>query len=457
MLLFLLSVLLAQQPGPPGSATISGQLLDSNGAPAAGIRIGVMWADGDGALTTLSNLTQTDDQGRYRLEGVTPGRYLIIAGPLSFPSYFPGVATRGEGRTVTIAAGQSVSNMDFKLAAGTNINGGTGPLSVNIKVDDGSAAPRLEIDINGVITAVGGGAVSRLPELRPGRNLVTVTRVQLGYYLKSIYYGGADLTRGPLIAPANPTGAPIEVVLTKQAPAGAPPGVKVSGRVTELAFPLGSDFRLLLTELSRTGAPVVIGRGFTNSMDVQANGKDGAFEIRGVAPGRYTLEFVSCFAFESNTCESGVTFDVAKSDVTNLELKVAPKPVPRTGRGRPPVRLSGNSVTLMNGMVQLAEGAVPTFEIDFTALRGPVVTHAMMVSEKAFFLQLPEGEYRASVSGLPQGYAVESITGGPLDLTEPFLVTKGGIADRITGAALNTTITIRLKAAPPSGRNVDKP
>src|SRR5262245_8551995 len=103
-LLYLLSLLLAQQPGQPTSGTISGQIRDVNGAPAAGIRVAATPAETDvaglsaGAL--LISISKTDNEGRYRLEDIPPGRYLIVAGLLSSPSFYPGVTTLDQGSVV---------------------------------------------------------------------------------------------------------------------------------------------------------------------------------------------------------------------------------------------------------------------------------------------------------------------------------------------------------------------
>jgi hypothetical protein len=73
------------------------------------------------------------------------------------------------------------------------------------------------------------------------------------------------------------------------------------------------------------------------------------------------------------------------------------------------------------------------------------------VSGREFSLILPEGEYRLTISGLPQGYTTKSVTAGPMDLTEPFLVTFRGITDWISGAAIRPEgITIRLNAPSPA-------
>jgi hypothetical protein len=114
MLLFL-SLAVAQAPGRGEGGTITGVIRDISGAPAVGVRVGVTPADGDAAVTAWSNLGQTDKEGRYRLDAVPAGRYLIVAGAAAYPTYFPGVAAREKGKILTVAAGQTIANPEFTL------------------------------------------------------------------------------------------------------------------------------------------------------------------------------------------------------------------------------------------------------------------------------------------------------------------------------------------------------
>jgi hypothetical protein len=67
----------------------------------------------DPAAATLTNLARTDSQGRYRLENVPPGRYFITAGFLDSPSYYPGVRTPAEARSINVVAGSATTGIDF--------------------------------------------------------------------------------------------------------------------------------------------------------------------------------------------------------------------------------------------------------------------------------------------------------------------------------------------------------
>jgi hypothetical protein len=55
------------------------------------------------ALPMLAGLTQTDSDGRFRLENIPPGRYYIVLDPLDVPSYYPGVTKPDRATIVTVS------------------------------------------------------------------------------------------------------------------------------------------------------------------------------------------------------------------------------------------------------------------------------------------------------------------------------------------------------------------
>jgi hypothetical protein len=257
----------------------------------------------------------------------------------------------------------------------------------------------------------------------PGEYTVTVAPLRLGYYLKSMTYGDVDLTRNPLTLETDRADTDIRIVLTKTRPADTPPGVKVSGRITDW-------------KVGRATLPLMVlnPAGTFEVADVSPK-DDGSFEIDDVPPGEYAIRL----GFARSRL-----FEVRGADVTDLSLTIndvglPSSPIPMTGSGR-----------YISGEVEAGNGTIPQFEVRFTAVRpgaGSGAPHVVPVSGRDFSLILPEGEYRVTVSGLPQDYALKSVTAGPLDLTEPFLIIHKGIADRISGAAIRPErITIRLDA-----------
>jgi len=132
-----------------------------------------------------------------------------------------------------------------------------------------------------------------------------------------------------------------------------------------------------------------------------------------------------------------------------MELKHEQQAAP-LNKPAPPVPLNPSSIRSIKGTVTVRNGTTPKFEIGFTTTREGSAAQTITVSAGEFSVSLPEGEYRVRISGLPEGYAVESVSAGPLNRTEPFLVTKSGIADRFTGVPNSAGITVRL--IPPSSK-----
>lgn len=104
---------------------MSGQIRSVDGQSTEGIRVAAMLVDENGvanpAAATLTSLARTDSQGRYRLEDIPPGRYLVTAGFLDSPSYYPGVRTPAEARSINVVAGSATTGIDFTLASPSGV------------------------------------------------------------------------------------------------------------------------------------------------------------------------------------------------------------------------------------------------------------------------------------------------------------------------------------------------
>jgi hypothetical protein len=215
------------------SGTVRGVLKDSDGKPAAGIRMAAVAKSGEllDALTgtAMSSIAETDAEGRYTLENIPPGRYLIAAGRLDLQTYYPGTPDLGDAREVVVAAGAAISGIDFSMndlsfgraSQGSALVTPNVDIPIRITVEGGG---RLPVSGNGNITGVrleeaGGrtiqvalnaGSVS-VPAL-PSAYRVTVQNLPETYAVKSITQGSTNLLSG--ILQLTSSNIPVSLLVT---------------------------------------------------------------------------------------------------------------------------------------------------------------------------------------------------------------------------------------------------
>jgi hypothetical protein len=147
-----------------------------------------------------------------------------------------------------------------------------------------------------------------------GRFTVVATRMPLGYYVKSMTHGSADLLQSPLSITPESVSTPVQVVLSKVPPAGTSGGVTVSGRIgnwTPNAFPL--PLSLQSSQPDKNGVQVL------RLSTLEGIKPDGTFEISAVPSGTYR-------AFTPDSSDDLLRFDVGAHDVRGLEI-----PLPYAG------------------------------------------------------------------------------------------------------------------------------
>src|SRR5687768_4405320 len=107
-MLFLALLLFVQRPAPSAlqTGTVTGRLLNQDGSAAAKVRVSAMsipeTSNGGPAVPTLMTLTETDNDGRYRLAEVPVGRYYIVAGFVDSPTYYPRGSELSGARPVNV-------------------------------------------------------------------------------------------------------------------------------------------------------------------------------------------------------------------------------------------------------------------------------------------------------------------------------------------------------------------
>ena len=101
----------------PGTATVSG-LITWKGEPASGVMVILI---GRNSIPSNSS-ARTDESGRFRFTGVAAGRYSVSALASGYAS--PEDTSRGLlGKTLNVAEGEKVDNVDFEIKYGGVIAG----------------------------------------------------------------------------------------------------------------------------------------------------------------------------------------------------------------------------------------------------------------------------------------------------------------------------------------------
>jgi hypothetical protein len=114
----------------PRAGVITGRIYDDAGEPLAGIRVDALRSqvvDGQRQLSTTRLNDLSDDTGAYRIYGLPPGDYYIVALHPSeptdglptqasyAPTYYPGAARSGQAQRVSVGAGAEQANITFQV------------------------------------------------------------------------------------------------------------------------------------------------------------------------------------------------------------------------------------------------------------------------------------------------------------------------------------------------------
>jgi len=115
----------------PTAGAIVGRISDENGDPLEGLTVVALQSRFSGGRRQLLPVAQvnsrtTDDRGMFRLFGLPPGAYVIVASPGNralllpgknspgyVPTYFPGTASPSDAQGVNVSLSQTTNGIDF--------------------------------------------------------------------------------------------------------------------------------------------------------------------------------------------------------------------------------------------------------------------------------------------------------------------------------------------------------
>lgn len=332
--------------------SISGQVLDENGAPLQGVRVvASRWAYENGVRSLVgSPATATSDDGSYRVSGLVPGEWVIAVHPPAnaaslarqahiealiaaaprrppeqvitipvevvagyLPVYFPGVGGRGSAATITLGPGDQRSGVDLQARF---------PRAAVIRGTVGvPGGPEFRVFVGAQSNEAGGGfwtngsATFAFPNLPPGRYTIGVEVAPMSTLdslnrqggippddLAHRYWGSTDVDL------AGPE-ANIAVALR--------PANTVSGR---------ASYETKFSEAPAISLRLVPGARYTIFGAPTAHpGPDGSFSLAGVFPGRYQLQLsggVAKSAMVNGVDALDFGLAVAGEDIADLALTI---------------------------------------------------------------------------------------------------------------------------------------
>jgi hypothetical protein len=240
--ILILSIAVQQTvPNPTvAGGVITGILRKSDGTPAVGVRVTARPRQTSGQTDeAMVSLVESDASGRYILDKLPPGSYVIGAGRLGRQTYYPGTRVLSDASAVSISllAGIdfTVTGIDFTVPDESFAlpRTFTIPIRLNIESSDkppvsaGTAAPRLRLmhEETGQFTTIVLGSTSTTVDLpRPVFSVIYfpfVDGIPTGYYLKSFRYGTTDLSGNHLRLAATDDVLPSGIEVTLAPSSGA--------------------------------------------------------------------------------------------------------------------------------------------------------------------------------------------------------------------------------------------
>jgi protocatechuate 3,4-dioxygenase beta subunit len=332
----------------PGAAAISGTVSDEYGEPVEGARVRVLQirrvGDRMAALPpeSESQLATSDDRGRYRLSGILPGRYLVVADGESYRKlvgdpisttgymaiYYPNATNVTFALPVTIAD-SDLGGIDLAFrsepaarVAGTIVNSsGQAALSfVALGISQRSGAMALE------------------PRTAPpaANGTYVFENVPPGDYVVQATTAGKPIAGGARTTEFATTYVTITGGESVLVPLRTSPGSRVRGRVTvdgpASARPPVMSFGPLPTDFDRS----MMG-GLSLGMPLDA---DGSFEVAGITGPRRFVPlspadgwYVKAVRVHGvDALDAPFDFGADAQDVDDVEIVVSPAAAAVTGK-----------------------------------------------------------------------------------------------------------------------------
>jgi len=435
----------------PRGAVLTGRVLDEFGEPAENIQVSLVQPrtiQGRTQMNQAGRMVQSNDLGEFRIVAVPPGQYYLSASSRSIiplavetddrsgyaPTYFPGTASLAEAQRLTLAVGQTLSDLTMTLVVtrmahiagfATDSQGRpmtSGNITVTQRVNNG---PSFTMGMGGMIKANGSFL---LPGLAPGEYVISVSSVPLG---------GSGGGAGDV-----PELATTRITLTGQDVDGlqlaAARMSTLSGRVVTSDAAQAQTLRpagVRLNAMSKDPDPLL----FAPGMGQGRVNEDGTFTLPS-RPGSIRINMITDL---SANAQAGWTLKAVRLngvDVTDAGFDVGTN----QDIGGIEVELT-NRVSSLSGLVTNGRGETIT---EYSAIVFSQDRERWTDSGRYFRTGRPDQQGRYKVTGLPAGeyFAVAVDSVDPNDVTSAeFLERASSRAVRFSlGDAETKSVDLRL-------------
>ena len=393
---------------PQDKCTIGGTVIDAvSGEPLKGavVKLAGTAMPNDPAPAAPSVFASTDSNGRFAFEGLSAGRYLLLA---SHDGYVKSQFGDLRGKSLLLSPGRHVNDVVVRLLPNSSISGhitneaGKPLRGVSVQAMKSSyLRGRHELhDVARAVTSEAGEY--RITGLPPGKYCLYIkppaSPKPVAAHDKSndksyvpVYYPAAN-DRAHAIALVVRAGDELAGIDMNLVPVRT---VHIRGRVINARTASPSN-EAEVTLLSDQGETIFSpGRSFSA----------GAFEFRGVPPGSYVVVAQQpSTPKEPKTMWGCTSVEVKETDVEHVDVVVSPG-ADVTGH----IRVEGKAADDLSKEIGSMVGVLETQEAQSLASLTPDIDNASVKPDGTFiFREVPEGSYRINFFPVPSGFYLRS-------------------------------------------------